>query len=260
MLTDFPTAGSSLQAQGTPFPAWDRWITQRFIPAGAGNTTIRPPFKYLYPVHPCRRREHRTGNRANIKTNGSSLQAQGTRDKEFKFFTSISVHPCRRREHLIKLVAVSHVTGSSLQAQGTHLETPTVHQNKRFIPAGAGNTLSLSDNDVQKPVHPCRRREHQMLRTGQIHMTGSSLQAQGTRESAKLAGLKSRFIPAGAGNTSGFTSPNSELTVHPCRRREHSDQAKAAYKVAGSSLQAQGTPLDSSRPKTQPTENMSILF
>ena len=50
--------GSSLRAQGTHRYFKYCHFTQRFIPAGAGNTAIPPAVNSSITVHPCGRREH----------------------------------------------------------------------------------------------------------------------------------------------------------------------------------------------------------
>ncbi len=71
---------------------------------------------------------------------------------------------------------------------------------------------------------------------------GSSLQAQGTPKPFIKIICHRRFIPAGAGNTNTRMHKKGRITVHPCRRREHTRKALTTTKHYGSSLQAQGTP------------------
>ncbi len=172
--------GSSLQAQGTPITAGFFIVHHRFIPAGAGNTSCIPFWRPQHPVHPCRRREHFCIRSFKIPQNGSSLQAQGTQftiyadNKSVRFIPAgagntaghlsdsdkYAVHPCRRREHLRPSPDQAAVDGSSLQAQGTLLPCVPGFHDRRFIPAGAGNTLPTCSVSVIPAVHPCRRREH----------------------------------------------------------------------------------------------------
>uniref|UniRef100_E6QU51 Uncharacterized protein n=1 Tax=mine drainage metagenome TaxID=410659 RepID=E6QU51_9ZZZZ len=72
---------------------------------------------------------------------------------------------------------------------------------ERFIPAGAGNTLTKTNLDIFFPVHPRRRGEHtESTRTRTDHI-GSSPQARGTLWLFQYIQQLMRFIPAGAGNT-----------------------------------------------------------
>ena len=72
-------------------------------------------------------------------------------------------------------------------------------------------------------------------------LSGSSLQAQGTRLLPLAFLFLLRFIPAGAGNTTQHHSAGRNHPVHPCRRREHLASVERAKVPDGSSLQAQGT-------------------
>ena len=112
-------------------------------------------------------------------------------------------------------------TGSSPQARGTLPTRFFFVFHERFIPAGAGNTPSRRPRCVTVPVHPRRRGEH-VLRwmLGNV-VCGSSPQARGTPLSPLPGTGKTRFIPAGAGNTSHTAGSIWRDTVHPRRRGEH---------------------------------------
>ena len=91
--------------------------------------------------------------------------------------------------------------GSSPLARGTPVAADVVDQHRRFIPAGAGNTIPFSSSGVGQTVHPRWRGEHiGILCRGCCH-DGSSPLARGTPIDAQKPDVLQRFIPAGAGNT-----------------------------------------------------------
>ena len=213
--------GSSPQARGTRLDDKQIDLDQRFIPAGAGNTSLNIVLPSADAVHPRRRGEHTIWIRVLGRPHGSSPQARGTlhRSDELCLFgrfipagagntsgvvvapSSVTVHPRRRGEHPPPPAPMNEKVGSSPQARGTPLEVGALEVCARFIPAGAGNTaLEEGILDVCA-VHPRRRGEHLCSRSQDGWMDGSSPQARGTRwrDHDRLAEL--RFIPAGAGNT-----------------------------------------------------------
>ena len=164
----FSPIGSSPQARGTPANNILVQPIDRFIPAGAGNTAPTVRTRQCGAVHPRRRGEH-----------PSDLSKQ---TREFRFIpagagntlcllclvTGATVHPRRRGEHAEEKAFLTGNGGSSPQARGTHVAPQHTRHVKRFIPAGAGNTLASAG----RTVHP-RRREHHAHH-------GSSPQARGT--------------------------------------------------------------------------------
>ena len=70
--------GSSLRAQGTQNAIHHILKLLRFIPAGAGNTSVGAILVFNAAVHPCGRREHLQDGRFDNELAGSSLRAQGT--------------------------------------------------------------------------------------------------------------------------------------------------------------------------------------
>ena len=91
----------------------------------------------------------------------------------------------------------------------------------RFIPAGAGNTVSQAYFGGCLAVHPRRCGEHQNPLPSKHQTDGSSPQVRGTR--CKMCGkeFNFRFIPAGAGNTISKMAVIDIHSVHPRRCGEH---------------------------------------
>ena len=132
-------------------------------------------------------------------------------------------------------------TGSSPQARGTPRSPHPAGCGWRFIPAGAGNTPINKLSVILLSVHPRRRGEHESNQGGDWIPAGSSPQARGTRTVAIDARPQLRFIPAGAGNTSGRDQQHEGKTVHPRRRGEHWSIVRYRSVFHGSSPQARGT-------------------
>ena len=200
------------------------------------KNAIRPP-----PVHPRRRGEHDNNFIGVYIYIGSSPQARGTHDhasalcahlrfipagagNTHSFWAAAenrAVHPRRRGEHTPPPNVDADNIGSSPQARGTRPRGPTNTVHSRFIPAGAGNTLTFCRHSLKRPVHPRRRGEHSAIAQAIDRVFGSSPQARGTP-----------IFPR--------ETPSSD-TVHPRRRGEHPTARVALFTVAGSSPQARGT-------------------
>ena len=192
--------GSSPQARGTHLRDASLDLTDRFIPAGAGNTYGRPSPIQEASVHPRRRGEHPPGVITSCSTSGSSPQARGTpgrrphRRHHRRFipagagntiiwlghYMASAVHPRRRGEHNVAVYYIIRPVGSSPQARGTPMHHVYRPAGKRFIPAGAGNTLVAHIGDPRFAVHPRRRGEHGTRSSGILFPNGSSPQARGT--------------------------------------------------------------------------------
>ena len=133
--------GSSPRARGTHLAINECAGIQRFIPAGAGNTTSEAQTCTAPTVHPRGRGEHGRiyftgGYRA-----GSSPRARGTRPARHparlshRFIPAgagntyryrsrvscVSVHPRGRGEHILRMSAAPPQAGSSPRARGTRL-------------------------------------------------------------------------------------------------------------------------------------------
>ena len=156
-----------------------------------------------------------------------------------------AVHPRRRGEHSTASLLASAKYGSSPQARGTRHQRERPERPARFIPAGAGNTLTCTVCLESRSVHPRRRGEHNPNMSPRRAPPGSSPQARGTHSARDANHLVQRFIPAGAGNTYPKTAVDLCGSVHPRRRGEHLEQTITRDSYRGSSPQARGTHMQS---------------
>ena len=132
--------GSSPLARGTHQINLRLECRDRFIPAGAGNTSRRTLAVICRTVHPRWRGEHL---QQVVKTHPAMRfipAGAGNTSNDPLIVSSIAVHPRWRGEHSYEGVRTIVPTGSSPLARGT--PRPETHPAPclRFIPAGAGNT------------------------------------------------------------------------------------------------------------------------
>ena len=111
----------------------------------------------------------------------------------------------------------------------------------RFIPAGAGNTERFQRRSVGPSVYPRWRGEHIGGHIMPRQSDGLSPLARGTLNVVRRRRWKSRFIPAGAGNTWLGRSQNSGSAVYPRWRGEHFARSIAISPDHGLSPLARGT-------------------
>ncbi|EIE53540.1 hypothetical protein ECAI27_43180 [Escherichia coli AI27] len=74
------------------------------------------------------------------------------------------------------------------------------------------------------PVYPRWRGEHGFTSLNDFKFCGLSPLARGTQLDSALIITSSRFIPAGAGNTTGFCSNYYIIAVYPRWRGEHGNR------------------------------------
>ena len=134
------------------------------------------------------------------------------------------------------------VNGSSPLARGTLDQLHQGRPQRRFIPAGAGNTCRCNCKCSNLTVHPRWRGEHSCQACASIPARGSSPLARGTLQEVRLHRGIARFIPAGAGNTRSSTLIHPGAAVHPRWRGEHDALHNGTRSPHGSSPLARGTP------------------
>ena len=135
--------------------------------------------------------------------------------------TCAAVYPRWRREHGQLIASPDSVVGLSPLAQGTLFFVHSSHHQRRFIPAGAGNTSPSTPVSKLISVYPRWRREHAELEPALPLLPGLSPLAQGTRRFCRGRCHVHRFIPAGAGNTARQYEMPLWSPVYPRWRREH---------------------------------------
>ena len=112
--------------------------------------------------------------------------------------------------------------GLSPLARGTPFLALFPFLLRRFIPAGAGNTSTLSITTDREPVYPRWRGEHPFIFVSSWRDLGLSPLARGTRTKYPSLNPRRRFIPAGAGNTIETFHAIKQAAVYPRWRGEHS--------------------------------------
>ena len=192
--------GSSPHARGTRYRASARQLSQRFIPACAGNASPCQVPTMIGAVHPRIRGERTWGMITPSGLAGSSPHTRGTRDgktcgdDDFRFIPAYAgnasgrarrastgtVHPRIRGERTIAAGPEVFGNGSSPHTRGTQQTVFPGGRDPRFIPAYAGNARRTRQRARARPVHP-RIRGERSFAPGRVQR-------------------KLRFIPAYAGN------------------------------------------------------------
>jgi len=151
------------------------------------------------------------------------------------------VHPRSCGEHSFQFQARHCRSGSSPLVRGTLLSGQQKLNGARFIPARAGNMLSISLLAASAAVHPRSCGEHSGRSTFSFSATGSSPLVRGTWEEVHGGGRLNRFIPARAGNIKAGIPRPVQVAVHPRSCGEHKAGRMNGLAPAGSSPLVRGT-------------------
>ena len=165
----------------------------------------------------------------------------GNTDFDVEKIRTSAVYPRWRGEHITRITRGFRTCGLSPLARGTHLFPHPVIYLQRFIPAGAGNTLSVTHSSNYQPVYPRWRGEHPMGIRYDNTVYGLSPLARGTPAGFCSYIPPFRFIPAGAGNMLFATQHGNKPPVYPRWRGEHLRQRAALRLIRGLSPLARGT-------------------
>ncbi len=175
-----PSHGLSPLARGTHGGDSCQLLHWRFIPAGAGNTSLVQLAVSSRSVYPRWRGEHLDNLVDNLTVPGLSPLARGTLYSPalagygFRFIPAgagntlmtfavkslTTVYPRWRGEHTGTGWIQGKRVGLSPLARGTHALIAEFPGDHRFIPAGAGNTFLSGVFLLPFPVYPRWRGEH----------------------------------------------------------------------------------------------------
>ena len=175
-------------------------ISDRFIPACAGNAASLQLRPGQFSVHPRMRGERWQARSWMTPSSGSSPHARGTRR--------------HHREHEVSVRFIPACAGNACPGRFPRLarsvhprmrgerEYPTARprHSVRFIPACAGNAHPCTGRADVLAVHPRMRGERWRATLTACPNTGSSPHARGTLWHLASLEPDKRFIPACAGN------------------------------------------------------------
>ena len=192
--------GLSPLARGTLLCPGVLLALARFIPAGAGNTLPLSALLARNTVYPRWRGEHKihidkhrvciglsplargtlyynrwTRYGARFIPAGAGNTNMGSAVNEIK-----TVYPRWRGEHPFIFVSSWRDLGLSPLARGTRTKYPSLNPRRRFIPAGAGNTIETFHAIKQAAVYPRWRGEHLLIKWRARCVYGLSPLARGT--------------------------------------------------------------------------------
>ncbi len=151
------------------------------------------------------------------------------------------VYPRWRGELFCALAFCWLSRGLSPLARGTLCRCQHCWRVIRFIPAGAGNTVPRIISLSSSTVYPRWRGEHVGRESFDCPYIGLSPLARGTLKVLKNIGFRTRFIPAGAGNTGVIPIAARNAAVYPRWRGEHWCDSNCRTERRGLSPLARGT-------------------
>ena len=193
--------GSSPRWRGTRCQPLACFASSRFIPALAGNAVMSPSRLLLCAVHPRAGGERILGPSTAAIIAGSSPRWRGTlsavpqSSRVQRFIPALAgnaprpkdarcpspVHPRAGGERLGPQRYSRHNPGSSPRWRGTHGERADAKEDERFIPALAGNAVSILLPRRVASVHPRAGGERTVCAGTGYPPTGSSPRWRGTR-------------------------------------------------------------------------------
>ncbi len=165
--------------------------------------------------------------------------------------SSGAVHPRVCGERVRSRTSRPARCGSSPRVRGTGLDFRRPLGLLRFIPACAGNGLSLSPFSPIPSVHPrvCGERDRDC--NHRCNCCGSSPRVRGTVAAPGRARRSRRFIPACAGNGTAPAMRRTSPPVHPRVCGERHTRLHLHPGCGGSSPRVRGTASTQSVPRLQ---------
>ena len=158
-----------------------------------------------------------------------------------RFRCAGTVHPRVCGELTVTVLPLFDTAGSSPRVRGTPENVDPQASALRFIPACAGNSVPRVVSWRTLTVHPRVCGELGIYLCGMAYCVGSSPRVRGTHHRRGIVARRRRFIPACAGNSSGWTGRPCAAPVHPRVCGELGGRAQRSAFAAGSSPRVRGT-------------------
>ena len=151
-------------------------------------------------------------------------------------------HPRACGEHQNQQIQKLKDIGSSPRMRGTRRTDFCCFRPCGIIPAHAGNTPTVTDEDKQYRDHPRACGEHLDRYVLQTGTKGSSPRMRGTLGLQACGNCLLRIIPAHAGNTEHCSFVYRLCRDHPRACGEHPPERSFFMAYRGSSPRMRGTP------------------
>ena len=255
--------GSSPRVRGT-WPAHTSLHNRlRLIPACAGNIEASSTCSIRSTAHPRVCGEHSRAVPIGLAVGGSSPRVRGTfgTPPMIKSATRLipacagnitdaevakkvaPAHPRVCGEHSHTSRPARESAGSSPRVRGTWCSVRLPSGKRRLIPACAGNIIAARAVLVDWSAHPRVCGEHLESSATAEAFSGSSPRVRGTSEELQPLTVRSRLIPACAGNIEAALKKANGCAAHPRVCGEHRQRLPPATATCGSSPRVRGTSL-----------------
>ena len=213
--------GSSPLSRGILLPVVDPHVSDRIIPALAGNTFLAERLDVRPRDHPRSRGEYGRLPQCSRRTPGSSPLSRGIPERKIDVEKREGIipalagntnshvndcqtskdHPRSRGEYKERMEAKDTGVGSSPLSRGILREPPPLPSPRRIIPALAGNTQLPAPPFLAITDHPRSRGEYATAASTTGTAQGSSPLSRGIRTPLLAVTDGIGIIPALAGNT-----------------------------------------------------------
>ena len=149
-------------------------------------------------------------------------------------------HPRRCGENISTGSIIASFTGSPPQVRGKLVDAVNANHGDRITPAGAGKTLQLRADPVERQDHPRRCGENRPIQRFSRFHSGSPPQVRGKLNPKNMLFVCIRITPAGAGKTVRFTAARFVVGDHPRRCGENMMKQQHFILAQGSPPQVRG--------------------
>ena len=210
-----PYAGSSPRVRGKPYAPQELLEVVRIIPACAGQTSV-----WIRSPRP--ESDHPRVCGANLvwvprmsQTSGSSPRVRGKHFVGIQNGTQVLDHPRVCGANRVDILPLFHVVGSSPRVRGKQAHCGGDELAERIIPACAGQTAVPDASSCLTADHPRVCGANSSSNAHNAPISGSSPRVRGKLWLRGVAALRSRIIPACAGQTATSPLIFSMTTDHP---------------------------------------------